>query len=260
MMPKESFTPPLGGFSITILIYMVMAFAPYITVLLVSLVQEKELKLKELMRIMGTSDIAYWLSWVITYAVIMLFAVLILNAITIPGNIFADSNYLVIVIICYLYSLSVITMSFMLTPFFKKAKSAGLFASLVTTILGTIAIPLVLLDVSNAVKWVLSLFSPTAFALALSEVGKGVSLELKGYTRKGCMYNVLTKFFSRNQTNFSHTDLFSCSKHCPVFLFAGFWFVFEKKDNQLYSILCNFGDCKNLFPIRVIFSDKCITI
>ena len=126
---------------------------------------------------MGTSDIAYWLSWVITYAVIMLFAVLILNAITIPGNIFADSNYLVIVIICYLYSLSVITMSFMLTPFFKKAKSAGLFASLVTTILGTIAIPLVLLDVSNAVKWVLSLISPTAFALALSEVGKWVSLE-----------------------------------------------------------------------------------
>ena len=171
MMPKGSYKQPVGGFAITILIYMVMAFAPYITVLLVNLVQEKELKLKELLRIMGTSDIAYWLSWIITYAVIMLIAVLILNAITILGNIFSNSNYIVIVIICYLYSLSIITMSFMFTPFFKSAKSAGLFASLVTTILATIAIPLVLVEVSNVVKWLLSLFSPTAFVFALHEVG-----------------------------------------------------------------------------------------
>ena len=171
MMPKGSYKQPVGGFAITILIYMVMAFAPYITVLLVNLVQEKELKLKELLRIMGTSDIAYWLSWIITYAVIMLVAVLILNAITILGNIFSNSNYIVIVIICYLYGLSIITMSFMFTPFFKSAKSAGLFASLVTTILATIAIPLVLVEVSSVVKWLLSLFSPTAFALALYEVG-----------------------------------------------------------------------------------------
>ena len=171
MMPKGLYKQPVGGFAITILIYMVMAFAPYITVLLVNLVQEKELKLKELLRIMGTSDIAYWLSWIITYAVIMLVAVLILNAITILGNIFSNSNYIVIVIICYLYGLSIIAMSFMFTPFFKSAKSAGLFASLVTTILATIAIPLVLVEVSNVVKWLLSLFSPTAFALALYEVG-----------------------------------------------------------------------------------------
>ena len=171
MMPKGSYKQPVGGFAITILIYMVMAFAPYITVLLVNLVQEKELKLKELLRIMGTSDIAYWLSWIITYAVIMLVAVLILNAITILGNIFSNSNYIVIVIICYLYGLSIITMSFMFTPFFKSAKSAGLFASLVTTILATIAIPLVLVEVSNVVKWLLSLFSPTAFVFALHEVG-----------------------------------------------------------------------------------------
>ena len=171
MMPKGSYKQPVGGFAITILIYMVMAFAPYITVLLVNLVQEKELKLKELLRIMGTSDIAYWSSWIITYAVIMLVAVLILNAITILGNIFSNSNYIVIVIICYMYGLSIITMSFMFTPFFKSAKSAGLFASLVTTILATIAIPLVLVEVSNVVKWLLSLFSPTAFVLALYEVG-----------------------------------------------------------------------------------------
>ena len=170
MMPKESFTPSLQGFSYTVLIYIVMAFAPYVTVLLVNLVQEKENRLKELMRIMGTSDVAYWLSWIITYAVIMLFAVLVMNAITIPGGIFGGSNYLVMVIICYLYGLTIITMAFMFTPFFKNARSAGLFASLSTIIFGSIAIPLIIVDVPNAVKWVLALFSPTAFGLAISQV------------------------------------------------------------------------------------------
>ncbi|KAJ7372632.1 hypothetical protein OS493_017903 [Desmophyllum pertusum] len=185
MMPKESFRPSLQGFSYTVLIYMVMAFAPYVTVLLVNLVQEKENKLKELMRIMGTSDIAYWLSWIITYAVIMFFAVLIMNAITIPGGIFGRSSYLVMVIICYLYGLTIIMMSFMITPFFKNAKSSGLFGSLITTIFGAIAIPLVIVDVSNSVKWALSLFSPTAFALAISQAVDVEGLQFDNLTTKG---------------------------------------------------------------------------
>ncbi|XP_078349015.1 cholesterol transporter ABCA5-like isoform X2 [Oculina patagonica] len=185
MMPKEAFTPSLQGFSYTVLIYIVMAFAPYLTILLVNLVQEKETKLKELMRIMGTSDVAYWLSWAITYAVIMLFAVLVMNAITVPGGIFGGSNYLVMVIICYLYGLTIITMAFMFTPFFKNARSAGLFASLGTTIFGAIAIPLIAIDVPNAVKWVVALFSPTAFGLAISQAVDVEGLHFHNLTTKG---------------------------------------------------------------------------
>ena len=170
MMPKASYRQPEEDFASLILISMVLAFVPYFPVVLVNL-KEKELKLKELLRIVGTSDIAYLLSWIITYAVIMLVAVLILNVITILGNIFSNSNYIVMVIICYLYGLSIITMSLMLTPFFKSVTIAGLFASLVTTILATIANLLVLFEVSNVVKWLLSLFSPTAFVFALHEVG-----------------------------------------------------------------------------------------
>ena len=170
MMPKASYRQPEEDFASLILIFMVFAFVPYFPVVLVNL-KEKELKLKELLRIVGTSDIAYLLSWIITYAVIMLVAVLILNVITILGNIFSNSNYIVMVIICYLYGLSIITMSLMLTPFFKSVTIAVLFASLVTAILATIANLLVLFEVSNVVKWLLSLFSPTAFVFALHEVG-----------------------------------------------------------------------------------------
>ena len=148
-MPKASYRKPVEEFAFLILIFMVAAFVPYFHVVLVNPLKEKELKLKELLRIAGTSDIAYLLSWIITYAVIMLVAVLILNVITILGNIFSNSNYIVIVIICYLYGLSIITMSLMLTPFFKSVTIADLFASLLTTILAAITILLVFFEVSK---------------------------------------------------------------------------------------------------------------
>ena len=170
MMPKDSFTPDVQGFSITASIYMVLAFTPYITILMVNLVQDKEQKIKELMRIMGMSDIAYWFSWFATYAVITLVAVLIMNAIIIPGGLLGGSNFVVMVIIFYLFSLSIIMFSFLLTPFFKVAKTAGIVTSILTPVLGVIAIPLISAGVADSVKWALSLFSPTAFALVISQV------------------------------------------------------------------------------------------
>ena len=168
MMPKSRFTPSLEGFSTSVSIYMVIAFTPYVAVLLMNLVQEKENKLRELMRISGMSDAAYWFSWICTYAVIMLIAVLVLNVIAVPGGIFGKSNYAVMVILFYLYGLSLITFSMMLTPFFKNAKTAGFLATIITIIFGIV--PLAAKDASSSVKWILSLLSPTAFNFGVSQV------------------------------------------------------------------------------------------
>ena len=170
MMPKDSFTPSVQGFSITASLYMVLVFSPYITVLLINLVLEKEQKLKEMMRIMGMSDVAYWFSWFSTYAILLLFAVLILNAIMVPGGLLGGSNYVVMVIAFYLFGLSIIMFAFLLTPFFKVAKTAGVVVSLLTVALGAIAIPFITADISASGKWAISLFSPTAFALLVSQV------------------------------------------------------------------------------------------
>ena len=172
MMPKDSYTPSTQAFSITASIYLVLAFVPYITALLVNLVQEKEQKQKELMRIMGMSDLAYWLSWFFTYAIILFFSVLVLNAILVLGGSMGNSNYFVMVIIFYLYGMSIIMVSFVMTPFFKVAKTAGTVASTLTSLLGLTAIPLILIDVARPGRWALSLISPTAFAILVSQVLK----------------------------------------------------------------------------------------
>ncbi|XP_074639186.1 cholesterol transporter ABCA5-like isoform X3 [Acropora palmata] len=185
MMPKDSYTSSMQAFSLTSSIYLVLAFVPYITALLVSLVQEKEQKQKELMRIMGMSDLAYWLSWLFTYAIILFFSVLVLNAILVFGGSMGNSNYFVMVIIFFLYSISIIMVGFLMTPFFKVAKTAGTVASMLTTLLGLIAIPLILVDVARPVRWALSLFSPTAFAMLVSQASDSEGLHFQNLTTKG---------------------------------------------------------------------------
>lgn len=156
---------------------MVLAFTPYIVILLINLVLEKEKKLKDLMRIMGMSDIAYWLSWCVTYGVVLLVASLILNAILVPAGRLGGSNYALMVILFFLYGLSIIMLAFLLSPFFKVAKTAGVVVSIMSPALGCIAIPLITADVADPAKWGVSLFSPTAFALLVSQVSE-ISLAL----------------------------------------------------------------------------------
>ena len=179
MIPKDSYTSSIEVFQITASIYLVLGFTPYVTVLVVNLVQEKEKKLKDIMRIMGMSDVAYWLSWFLTYAIILLLASLILTGILVSVRVFSDSSYVLLAIILYLYGLSIIMFAFMVTPFFKVAKTAGVVVSILNPALGCIAIPLITSEVADPAKWALSLFSPTAFALLTSQVSeKGFKVPL----------------------------------------------------------------------------------
>ena len=61
-------------------IYLPMAFMTSVSLLIVGIVDEKEKKLKEGMKMMGLSDFAYWMSWVASHGV-MMFAVALLAAV-----------------------------------------------------------------------------------------------------------------------------------------------------------------------------------
>ncbi|XP_031568598.1 ATP-binding cassette sub-family A member 5-like [Actinia tenebrosa] len=184
MMPKRAFPQSIGGFELTVPIYMVMAFAPYITILLVSLVIEKEKKYKELLRIMGMKDTAYWLSWFLTYALIILLAVIIINAITVPAGVFGNSNFLLLVIVFYLYGLSLINFAFLLTPLFKNSMTAGTVANLSTIIFGVLLIPLNNPNVPNFAKWIACLLSPTAFSLTLTQAVDSAGITFSNISTK----------------------------------------------------------------------------
>ncbi|XP_061413439.1 LOW QUALITY PROTEIN: cholesterol transporter ABCA5-like [Lethenteron reissneri] len=159
-------------------IYLAGAFAPFLSFLLLNLVLEKEQGSRDLMRTMGLRTPALWLSWALVYGAMICLVSLVLAVVTRVTHIFDTSNTILMFLLFLLYGLSLVAMALVLMAFFRKAKTASSVGSLLALIFCLLNIPVLLLWNSNAVlHWLLSLFSPAAFALAVAQV---VALEAGG--------------------------------------------------------------------------------
>ncbi|KAJ8624155.1 hypothetical protein MRB53_032685 [Persea americana] len=125
---------------------------------------EKEQKIKEGLRMMGLRDEIFYLSWFITYAVQFGISSGIITVCTM-SSLFLYSNKTVVFTYFFLFSLSAITLSFLISTFFSRAKTAVAVGTL--SFLGAFfpyytvndpSVPMIL-------KILASLLSPTAFAL-----------------------------------------------------------------------------------------------
>jgi hypothetical protein len=86
--------------NLIILMYVVPVF---MTTFLI--VKEKEQKIKESMRMMGMSDLPYWLSWFFYYSGINLMTS-VFATVTLAINVFPLSNYFLIFLVIFLYGQS----------------------------------------------------------------------------------------------------------------------------------------------------------
>ena len=173
MMPKPEYTTDLSYLKTVVGIYMVIAFSPYVMFLLTYIVTEKELKIKESMKIMGLSTFAFWFTWFLTYAVIITIGVIFVTIISRVALLYGDSDYFIIFLIFFFYGLSIETLTFVLTPLFKKGRTAGSAGSMATIVLGTLSFLHVYVRTSNAVKWLTGLLSPVALSLTLMSTLEG---------------------------------------------------------------------------------------
>lgn len=123
MFPKEAYTGNwMVAFRLVIPIYMVMALSQFITYLLILIVGEKENHIKEGLKIMGLRDSVFWMSWFIIYAVFVTFLTLVSVILLFSLGVFQHTNYLPVFVLVLLYSLSVILIGFMITPFFDNSR------------------------------------------------------------------------------------------------------------------------------------------
>lgn len=123
MFPKEAYTGNwLVAFRLVIPIYMVMALSQFITYLLILIVGEKEKHIKEGLKIMGLRDSVFWLSWFIIYGVFVAFLSLLSVILLFSLGVFQFTNYFPVFLLILLYSLSVILIGFMITPFFDNSR------------------------------------------------------------------------------------------------------------------------------------------
>ncbi|PON86894.1 ABC transporter A, ABCA [Trema orientale] len=125
---------------------------------------EKEQKIKEGLYMMGLKDEIFYLSWFIVYSLQFAVSSAIIVICTMD-NLFKYSDKSVVFIYFFLFGLSAITLSFLISTFFSRAKTAVAVGTL--SFLGAFFPYYSVNDeaVSMILKVVASLLSPTAFAL-----------------------------------------------------------------------------------------------
>ncbi|KAM6898133.1 cholesterol transporter ABCA5 [Lycodopsis pacificus] len=159
-------------------IYLVLAFTPFVTFLIVNVAAEKEHRLKDTMTMMGLYDTSFWLSWGLLYAAMVTTMAFLMSIIATYTALFPNSDFLVVFFLIFLYGISSIFFSFMLTPLFKRPKVASTVGSMLTVVFGCLSLFTVLMkDFPQPLVWLLCLLSPSAFSIGIAQV---VYLEAQG--------------------------------------------------------------------------------
>uniref|UniRef100_A0A1A8KK54 ATP-binding cassette, sub-family A (ABC1), member 5 n=2 Tax=Nothobranchius TaxID=28779 RepID=A0A1A8KK54_NOTKU len=187
MMGQPSFVEVHEFPHALISIYLVLAFTPFVTFLIVNVVAEKEHRLKDTMTMMGLYNTAFWLSWGLLYAALVTAMSILMALIATVTSLFPNSDFFIIFFLNFLYGISSIFFSFMLTPLFKKPKFASTVGSMLTVVFGCMSLFVVLMkDFPQPLVWLLCLLSPSAFSIGIAQV---VYLEAQGY---GAVFPTLT--------------------------------------------------------------------
>ncbi|XP_031487931.1 ABC transporter A family member 1 isoform X2 [Nymphaea colorata] len=127
-------------------------------------VSEKEQRVREGLQMMGLRDNIFYLSWFITYTAQFAVSAAIITCCTMT-TLFHYSDKTVVFTYFFLFGLSAIMLSFLISTFFSRAKTAVAVGTL--TFLGVFFPYYTVNDPATSMMWkaIASLLSPTAFAL-----------------------------------------------------------------------------------------------
>ncbi len=95
-----------------------------------TIVIEKELRLKEVMKIMGLNNTVHMLAWFITYFIQFSLIMIIVTLILHFGKILTHSNPFVIFFMLEVFAISTICFSFLVSSLYSKAKIAAACAGI----------------------------------------------------------------------------------------------------------------------------------
>ncbi|WAR12284.1 ABCA6-like protein [Mya arenaria] len=134
MLPKPAFQADNSWILIMSSMYFVLAYLPLVSYFTVALVAEKEKKIKEGMKMMGLKTSVFWISAFSVFMVTTVVVTVIVTIIAVAASFLPNSNYGLFFIFLIIYGISMISLACMLAPFFNKAMSAGVVASMATMI------------------------------------------------------------------------------------------------------------------------------
>ncbi|RLN59252.1 hypothetical protein BBJ28_00010495, partial [Nothophytophthora sp. Chile5] len=147
-------------------IVFILAYLYSISQILVILIQEKELRLREYMKILGVKEKAIVISWYMTYIAIM-FVGAVLQALMGMAGLFANSSVVLIFLFFFLFSLSVLAYGFLISTIFSRAR-VGAFVGMVIFFLMYFVSTAFTTETAENKKTVGCILSPVALSLGVT--------------------------------------------------------------------------------------------
>ena len=102
-----------------------IAFWVFVQRIVVQIMHEKSSRLQESMRMMGLSDIAYWVGYFLSDGVILGFLMSFTCAIMSTGGLFNNANFGVVLGLLLVFCISAVPFAFFLTSFFDTPQTSG---------------------------------------------------------------------------------------------------------------------------------------
>lgn len=157
----------------------ILAYLYSISQILVVLIKEKELRLREFMKILGVKEKCIIISWFITYTVILLLSAL-LQALAGTIGLFANSSIFLIWLFFSLFGISVLAYGYLVSTIFSRAR-AGSFVGMVVFFLMYFVSVAFTSSTPEGTKTLGCIISPVALAMGvtvlanLESTGQGIS-------------------------------------------------------------------------------------
>ncbi|KAM4032236.1 ABC-type organic anion transporter ABCA8-like isoform 2-T3 [Anomaloglossus baeobatrachus] len=142
----------------------------YTTILhtMMETVSKERAELREVLRMTGLRDWAYWLSWGLLYVVYFLVLAPVIT-LSVWIFVFVESSFAVILLLFFLYGISMVSFTFMLCALYRTPNhtvTAGFFATILMSILSLLPLVKVL---PKPLEILLCIFPPFAFSLGITE-------------------------------------------------------------------------------------------
>lgn len=99
-----------------------LAWIPTVQILLVNIVTEKQVGLKEAFRCMGLKDLIFWLAWYVSEVAVSSLAILLVVIMGAYTGLFRECDLSLVFLTFLTFVSSLITMSFALSVLFKTPK------------------------------------------------------------------------------------------------------------------------------------------
>ncbi|XP_051984470.1 retinal-specific phospholipid-transporting ATPase ABCA4-like [Xyrauchen texanus] len=146
-------------------IFMVLAWIYSVSMVVKSIVLEKEMRLKDTLKAMGVSNAVIWYTWFIDSFLMMAASTVLLTAIIMVGKVLNYSNPIILFLFLLTFTVATIMQCFLMSVFFNKANLAAACSGIIYF---TLYLPHILCfawqdRITKDIKLAVSLLSPVAF-------------------------------------------------------------------------------------------------